>query len=154
MAIAEHLTWPAAEVSSTQSARAAARTARLYFLMVATLGLAALVLGIENRLTPGLFPIVPPVDLVPPLGAQAWYGAFALHQQDPTFAACGGSENLAQFKILYWWEWLRQARLLLLTGTVLTGFCITALWPAYRFALKRHVVLASARSAIWRLSGA
>jgi cytochrome c oxidase assembly protein subunit 15 len=141
MAIAEHLTWPAAEVSSAQSARAAVRTARVYFLMVAALGLAALVLGIENRLTPGLFPVAPPVDPVPPLGAQAWYGAFALHQQDPIFAACGGSENLAQFKVLYWWEWLRQASLLLLTGTVLTGFCITALWPAYRFALKHHVAL-------------
>ena len=95
----------------------------------------------EQADAPGLFPVAPPVDPVPPLGAQAWYGAFALHQQDPIFAACGGSENLAQFKVLYWWEWLRQASLLLLTGTVLTGFCITALWPAYRFALKHHVAL-------------
>jgi cytochrome c oxidase assembly protein subunit 15 len=158
MATAEHLIWPAAEVSSAPSARAAARTARGYFLLVAALGLAGLVLGIENRLTPGLFPVAPPVDLVPPLSAQAWYAAFALHQQDPIFAACGGSESLAQFQLLYGWEWLRQASLLLLTGTVLTGFCVTALWPAYRFALKPHVVLGLGAlgylAAVWCLNGA
>jgi cytochrome c oxidase assembly protein subunit 15 len=141
MAIAEQLIWPAAEVPSAGSARAAVRTARIYFLMVAALGLAAFVLGIENRLTPGLFPIAPPVDLVPPLGARAWYAAFALHQQDPVFAACGGSENLAQFKVLYWWEWLRRGSLLLLAGTVMSGFFIAALRPGYRFALKPHVAL-------------
>jgi heme A synthase len=141
MAVAEHLIWPAGAVTSAPSRRAAVRAARAYFLMVAVLGLAAFVLGIENRLTPGLFPIAPPVDLLPPLRDQAWYAAFALHQQDPVFAACGGSENLAQFKLLYGWEWLRRGSLLLLAGTVLSGFCITALWPAYRFALKPHVML-------------
>ena len=29
-----------------------------------------------------LFPIAPPVDLVPPFSDQAWYAAYALHQQD------------------------------------------------------------------------
>src|SRR5260221_13335782 len=107
MAIAENLIWPAAGVSSALLARAAGRAVRLYFLILAALGLAALVLGIESRMTPGLFAIAPPVALVPPLTDQAWFGAFALHQQDPIFATCGGSENLAQFKLLYWWEWLR-----------------------------------------------
>jgi hypothetical protein len=104
MAIADNLIWPAAVASSAAPARAAAWTVRIYFLIVAALGLAALVLGIESRLTPGLFAIAPPVGLVPPLGDQAWFAAFVLHQQDPIFAACGGSENLGQFKLLYWWE--------------------------------------------------
>jgi heme A synthase len=141
MAIAENLIWPCVGVSSAPPARTAVGAARIYFLIVAALGLAALVLGIENRLTPGLFPIAPPVDLVPPLGEQAWYAAFALHQQDPIFAACGGSENLAQFKLLYGWEWLRRANLLLLAGTVASGFFVAALRPAYRFALRRHGAL-------------
>jgi cytochrome c oxidase assembly protein subunit 15 len=141
MAIAENLIWSAATASPVQAARVPAGAVRLYFLLLAALGLAALVLGIENRLTPGLFAIAPPVDLVPPLSDQAWFGAFALHQQDPVFAACGGSETLAQFKVLYWWEWLRQGSLLLLAGAALSGFFVTALWPAYRFALQRHVAL-------------
>jgi hypothetical protein len=73
-------------------------------LILAALGLAALVLGIESRLTPDLSAIAPPVDFVPRLSDQAWFGAFVLHQEDPIVAACRGSENLAQFKVLYWWE--------------------------------------------------
>jgi cytochrome c oxidase assembly protein subunit 15 len=141
MAIAENLIWPAARASSAEPARAEVLTVRLYFLILAALGLAALVLGIENRLTPGLFAIAPPVDLFPPLSDQAWFGAFALHQQDPVFTACGGSENLAQFKVLYWWEWLRRGSTLLLAGTFASGFFIAGLLPEYRFAWKRHAAL-------------
>jgi cytochrome c oxidase assembly protein subunit 15 len=146
MAIAEILVWPSATVSSATvssaaPAGAAVRTARLYFLIIAVLGLAAFVLGVENRLTPGLFPIAPPVDLLPPLGDQAWYAAFALHQQDPIFAACGGAESLAQFKLLYWWEWLRRGSVLLLAGTAMSGFLAAALLPGFRPALKPQLAL-------------
>ena len=140
MAIAENLICPSAGVS-VEPARTAARTVRLYFLILAALGLATLVLGIESRLTPDLFAIAPPVNLVPPLSDQAWFGAFVLHQQDPVFSACGGAENLAQFKVLYWWEWLRCGSVLLLAGTFASGFFIAALLPEYRFALQRHVAL-------------
>src|SRR3984957_11348622 len=121
--------------------RGEALAVRLYFLILTALGLAALVLGIENRLTPGLFAIAPPVDLLPPLDDQAWSAAFELHQQDPVFAACGGSENLAQFKFLYWWEWLRRGSTLLLAGTFVSGFLVSGLLPGYRFLLRRHIAL-------------
>jgi len=140
MAIAENLIWPSAGVC-VEPARTAARTARLYFLSLAAVGLAALVLGIESRLTPDLFAIAPPVNFVPPLSDQAWFGAFVLHQQDPIFAACGGAENLAQFKVLYRWEWLRRSSVLLLAGAFASGFFISVLLPEYRFAWKRHVAL-------------
>ena len=145
MAIAENLISPSAgvspELASAQPARADVRAVQLYFLILAALGLAALVLGIENRLTPGLFAIAPPVDLLPPLDDQAWSAAFELHQQDPVFAACGGSENLAQFKFLYWWEWLRRGSTLLLAGTFASGFLVAGLLPGYRFVLRRHIAL-------------
>ncbi len=141
MAIAENLIWPAAGASSAQAAPVAARLVRLYFLMLAVLGLAALALGIENRLTPDLFAIAPPVDLVPPLNQQAWSDAFVVHQQDPVFSACGGSENLAQFKVLYWWEWLRRGSTLLVAGAFVSGFLTAGLLPEYRFALRRHIAL-------------
>ena len=144
MAIAENLIWPPAAASvavSAASARAEVRTLRIYFLMLTVLGVAALMLNIGNRLTPDLFAIAPPVDLLPPMSDQAWFGAFTLHQQDPVFAACGGSENLAQFKVLYWWEWLRRASVLLVAGSFASGFFIAALWPDYRFALRRHLAL-------------
>jgi cytochrome c oxidase assembly protein subunit 15 len=144
MAIAENLIWPpvaASAVAAAAPARAEVLTVRIYFLMLTVLGLAALVLNVENRLTPDLFAIAPPVDLLPPMSDQAWFGAFTLHQQDPVFAACGGSENLAQFKVLYWWEWLRRASMLLVAGSFASGFFIAASWPGYRFALRRHLAL-------------
>jgi cytochrome c oxidase assembly protein subunit 15 len=144
MAIAENLIWPsvvASAVASAAPARAEVLAARAYFLILAMLGLAALVLGVANRLTPDLFAIAPPVDFLPPLSDQAWFGAFTVHQQDPVFAACGGAESLAQFKVLYWWEWLRHASTLLLAGSFASGFFIAALLPGYRFALRRHVLL-------------
>jgi cytochrome c oxidase assembly protein subunit 15 len=144
MAIAENLISPSeasSAVASAEVARAEILAVRFYFLLLAALGLAALMLGIGNRLTPDLFPIAPPVDLIPPLGEQAWFGAFKVHQQDPVFAACGGSESLAQFKVLYWWEWLRRAGTLMLAGSFASGFLIAALLPGYRFVLRRHAVI-------------
>jgi cytochrome c oxidase assembly protein subunit 15 len=145
MAIAEHLVWSSAGASSDAVSptlvQANVLAVRVYFLILAALGLAALLLGIENRLTPSLFAIAPPVDLVPPLDPQAWFAAFVRHQQDPVFATCGGSENLAQFQILYWWEWLRRGSTLLLAGTFGAGFLVAGLLPDYRFAVKRHVAL-------------
>jgi cytochrome c oxidase assembly protein subunit 15 len=142
MAITENLIWPSAGAAlAPVAASAAAGVVRLYFLILAALGLAILALGIENRLTPGLFAIAPPVDLLPPFGDQAWSAAFVLHQQDPVFSACGGSENLAQFKVLYWWEWLRRGSALLLAGTFASGFLLAGLLPEYRFVLRRHIAL-------------
>jgi heme a synthase len=111
---------------------------RLYFVALAVLGLAALILGIENRIAPtGAFLFAPPVDLVPPLRAPAWFDAFAAHQQDPVFVACGGTESLDQFKALYWWEWLRQASLVVLAGAVAIGLAAALL--RHRFALRWFV---------------
>ena len=116
------------------------RLVRLYFAVLSVLGLAALVFGIENRLTPtGVFLFAPPVDLVPPLTSQAWFGAFAVHQQDPVFIACGGTESLAQFKALYWWEWLRRGALVLVAGVAAVGLVGASLW--FRFALRRFAGL-------------
>jgi heme a synthase len=134
MAITGDVAW-FGDGAGTVPTRAAMYGMRLYFLMLALLGIVALVFGIENRIAPtGAFLFAPPVDLVPPLSAPAWFGAFAAHQQDPVFIACGGSESLDQFKALYWWEWLRQASLVALAGAVAIGLAAALL--RYRFALR------------------
>jgi heme a synthase len=137
MAITGDVTWFGSTAGAVPS-RSAVRAMRLYFVVLAFLGLAALILGIENRIAPtGAFLFAPPVDLVPPLSAPAWFGAFAAHQQDPVFVACGGTESLDQFKALYWWEWIRQASLVALAGAVAIGLAAALL--RYRFALRWFV---------------
>jgi heme a synthase len=143
-------------INITAKARTGARTpadalpARLYFLGLFVLGLIAFVFGIENRLTAdGLFNLPPPVDWLPPFLAQDWFAAFVRHQQDPAFAACGGTESLAEFKMLYWWEWGRQASLLAVAGTTLLGLGAAYVWPNFRAALPRIGVLLLAALAYW-----
>jgi cytochrome c oxidase assembly protein subunit 15 len=137
MAIAGEVTWLNGG-AGTVSSRSAVRAMRFYFMALALLGLAALIFGIENRIAPtGAFLFAPPVDLVPPLSPAAWFGAFAVHQQDPVFIACGGTESLDQFKALYWWEWLRQASVVVLAGAAAIGLAAALL--RYRFALRWFV---------------
>lgn len=161
MALADNLTWLTAGAPASAPnvpTRAAVRVAHAYFSALAALSLAAFVLGVENRLTPALFVVAPPVDLVPPLGEQAWYAAFVQHQQDPVFSACGGTESLAQFKLLYWWEWLRRGSVLLLGGVFVSGLSVAALASEYRFALRRHLGLCALGAVylalVWCLDGA
>jgi cytochrome c oxidase assembly protein subunit 15 len=136
MAVAHDLTWlDGGAGTEAMPSHAEVRAARLYFAFLSLLGLLALVFGIENRLTPnGVFLFAPPVDLVPPLTGQAWFGAFAAHQQDPVFVACGGTESLAQFKALYWWEWLRRVSLVVLAGAAGIGLVVAVL--RFRFTLR------------------
>jgi cytochrome c oxidase assembly protein subunit 15 len=137
MAIAGDVTWLSGGAGTVPS-RAAMRAMRLYFVVLALIGLVALIFGIENRIAPtGAFLFAPPIGLVPPLSPSAWFGAFAVHQQDPVFIACGGTESLDRFKALYWWEWLRQASLVALAGAVAIGLAAALL--RYRFALRWFV---------------
>src|SRR5215510_8170466 len=109
MAVAE---LPFAESAGAESAAAVPRAVRqvqLYFAALFVVGLAAFVLGVEGRFPRGLFIYQPPVDWIPPLAREQWQTAFALHQQDPIYAACGGSQTLEEFQTLYWWEWGRRA---------------------------------------------
>jgi len=123
---------------------------RTYFALLSALALAALVLGVENRFTAsGLFVLPPPVDWLPPLSGRAWADAFAIHQQDPAFAACGGTETMAQFKLIYWWEWLRRASLFALAAVALPGLCAACAWRRMHFMLPRLLGLALLAAAWW-----
>jgi cytochrome c oxidase assembly protein subunit 15 len=114
---------------------------RLYFLLLFVLGLAAFVFGVQGRFPAGLFLYPPPVDWFPPLSGAQWQAAFAAHQQDPIFAACGGAQSLKEFQTLYWWEWLRQASLLLLATGAAAAFIGAAAMCQFRFALPRLIGL-------------
>jgi cytochrome c oxidase assembly protein subunit 15 len=101
-----------------------ARPVPLRGLLVVTTLIAflAFVLGVGNRFTTSpLFIYIPEVDLVPPLDRAAWQQAFALHQQSPLYALCGGyqvsgMESLTVYQLLYMWEWLRAGSVLMLAA--------------------------------------
>jgi cytochrome c oxidase assembly protein subunit 15 len=147
---AEHLLVLDGDAPTRAGPATGVTSARIYFVILSVLAVAAFVLGVENRFTAsGLFVLPPPVDWLPPLSGQAWYEAFAIHQQDPAFAACGGTETLAQFRLIYWWEWLRRASLLALAAAALPGLGAACLWPRFRFTLPRLLGLAILAAAWW-----
>jgi cytochrome c oxidase assembly protein subunit 15 len=143
------MTMAVAEVPFAVSARAeapaavprAVRDVPFYFAAVFLVSLAAFMLGIEGRFPGGLFIFPPPVDWFPPLSRDQWLMAFALHQQDPVYAACGGSQSLDEFVTLYWWEWARRASVLLLGAAAVAGLTVTSGVSRYRFALPRMLTL-------------
>jgi cytochrome c oxidase assembly protein subunit 15 len=115
----------------------AVRQVQIYFATVFVASLAAFVLGVEGRFPGGLFIYPPPVDWIPPLAREQWLAAYALHQQDPIYAACGGSQSLDEFQTLYWWEWARRASALFLGAAAVAGITVTASINRFRFALPR-----------------
>jgi cytochrome c oxidase assembly protein subunit 15 len=150
MAVAEHLIASEDDLPVQAVPTAGIAAMRLYFAILSILALAAFVLGVENRFTAaGLFVLPPPVDLLPPLTSEVWSRAFAIHQQDPAFAACGGTETLAQFKLLYWWEWLRRASVLALTAVAAVGLYGAGISRRFRGALPRLAGLAALAAAWW-----
>jgi heme a synthase len=150
MAIAELPIASTGEVRAPAVVTASAPAVRLYFGALSLLSLGAFVFGVENRfISDGLIRVPPSVDWIPPLSAQDWFEAFAIHQRDPVFAACGGTESLALFKILYWWEWLRRASLVALAASAAIGFYCACLWQSFRFVLPRLGGLALLVFAYW-----
>jgi cytochrome c oxidase assembly protein subunit 15 len=150
MAVTEYPIRIAAEVQAPAVHPAGILALRGYFLLLFAFGLGVFVLGVENRITSGgLFNVPPAVDWIPPLSAQDWWVAFTLHQQDPVFSACGGTESLAEFKTLYWWEWWRRASVLAVAATAALGLYGALLWRRYQSILQRMVSLGLAALAYW-----
>jgi heme a synthase len=141
MAVAELSVAVSARAEARAAAPPAVRQVQVYFAAVFVMSLAAFALGIEGRFPGGLFIYPPPIDLIPPLSREQWLMAFALHQQDPIYAACGGSQSLDEFVTLYWWEWARQASVLLLGAAAVAGVSVTSGVSRYRFALPRMLVI-------------
>jgi cytochrome c oxidase assembly protein subunit 15 len=150
MAVAEYPIHTTVGVQTLKTNPSADAVVRIYFVLLFLLSLGAFVFGIENRLTAdGLFNLPPVVDWIPPLSAQDWWAAFTLHQQDPAFAACGGTESLAEFKTLYWFEWLRRFSMLAVATAAVVGLFGAGLTRTYRFALPRLASLVAAAFVFW-----
>jgi heme a synthase len=149
MAVTEYPIGIPAEVQAP-AVPAPALAVRGYFLLLFALSLGAFVLGVDNRITSdGLFNVPPGVDWIPPLSSPQWWAAFTLHQQDPVFSACGGTESLAEFKTLYWWEWWRRVSVLAVASAATFGLCCALLLARYQFALQRLASLGLAVLAYW-----
>jgi len=88
-----------------------ARALRLWLLAAAAMILLTLIIGGATRLTVSGLSIVewnPVVGVLPPLSEGAWQGEFEKYQEIPQYRKLNQGMSLAQFKVIYLWEWTHR----------------------------------------------
>jgi cytochrome c oxidase assembly protein subunit 15 len=86
-----------------------ARTAiRRWLMVLFTLVVLMIAVGGLTRLTDSGLAITewkPITGAVPPLSAEAWQSEFDLYRAIPEYQLQNKGMSLAEFKVIYWWEW-------------------------------------------------
>lgn len=99
-------------VSQKNHGDAAGLTAvQLWLYGIAALIAAMVVVGGATRLTDSGLSITEwqlITGTLPPLGEAQWMTAFEKYQQIPEFKVQNSTMTLAEFKVIYWWEWAHR----------------------------------------------
>lgn len=88
-----------------------ARAMRLWLLAVAVMIFATLIVGGATRLTESGLSITqwkPITGVVPPLSQAAWEQDFEKYQKIPQYQELNRGMTLAQYKVIYWYEWTHR----------------------------------------------
>lgn len=101
---------------SAPLARAAApadrlRPVRLWLYAIAALVLLMVAVGGITRLTDSGLSITqwkPIEGVIPPLSEADWQSAFTSYQQIPEYQIQNKGMSIAQFKVIFWWEWTHR----------------------------------------------
>ena len=81
---------------------------RLWLWSLVGLIIVMITVGGLTRLTDSGLSITewdPVMGAIPPLSAAAWQAAFAAYQTTAEFAVQNAAMSLAEFKVIFWWEW-------------------------------------------------
>jgi len=87
------------------------RWLRGWLLLVAAMVFAMILVGGATRLTDSGLSITEwqlITGFVPPFTEAAWLEAFAKYQQIPEYKVINRGMSLAEFKVIYWWEWAHR----------------------------------------------
>ena len=115
------------------------RAVGLWLLVCAVMVLLMAVIGAITRLTESGLSIMewaPLSGALPPLSDGEWRRLFALYQQIPEYQQINRGMSLAEFKTIFWWEYVHRlwGRLI---GVV---FAVPFLWFLWRRRLRRPLV--------------
>ena len=87
------------------------RRIALWLLVCCAMVFGAVVIGGITRLTDSGLSITqwqPLMGALPPLGVAEWARVFALYQTSPQYAEINAGMTLADFKLIFWWEWVHR----------------------------------------------
>ncbi len=119
----------AATLSRTKP-NASAKALSLWLLGVAAMVFAMAIIGAITRLTESGLSIMewaPISGSLPPLSIAEWERLFALYRTIPEYQEINAGMSLAEFKTIFWWEWIHRlwGRLI---GLVYAGPFFWFLW--------------------------
>ncbi|MGE0038300.1 MAG: COX15/CtaA family protein [Xanthobacteraceae bacterium] len=103
----------------------------LWLWVVAALIVVTLIVGGATRLTESGLSIVewkPLTGVVPPMSDTAWHAEFDKYKTIPQFRERNSAMTLAEFKLIYWWEWSHR----MLARLVGAAFLLPFLWFLWR----------------------
>lgn len=123
---------PRASLSDDPNRKSISRWLFVLFLMVVLMVL----VGGLTRLTDSGLSITewrPVTGAVPPMSASDWQQEFAKYQESPEFQLQNHTMDLAEFKVIYWWEWGHR----LLGRAVGLVWAVGFLWFLARKAIPR-----------------
>ena len=106
------------------------RAVRLWLLAAAAMIFLTLIVGGATRLTVSGLSIVewkPVTGVLPPLSEPAWQAEFDAYKAIPQYRELNKGMSLAQFKIIYFWEWTHRL-LARATGAVFLLPFLLFLW--------------------------
>jgi cytochrome c oxidase assembly protein subunit 15 len=106
------------------------RAVRLWLLAAAAMIFLTLIVGGATRLTVSGLSIVewkPVTGVLPPLSEPAWQAEFDGYKAIPQYRELNKGMNLAQFKVIYFWEWTHRL-LARATGAVFLVPFLVFLW--------------------------
>jgi cytochrome c oxidase assembly protein subunit 15 len=129
---------------STRTHQAAPRAVAAWLFVCCALVFAMVVVGGVTRLTGSGLSIVewqPIVGTVPPLTDADWQQAFEKYQQTPQYRLVNHAMSVAEFKGIFWWEYIHR-----LLGRLIG---VVFLAPLVWFAVRRQIPAGYA----WKLFG-
>jgi cytochrome c oxidase assembly protein subunit 15 len=118
-------------------ARASQRRVAVWLFVCCALVFAMVIVGGVTRLTHSGLSIVewqPIVGTLPPLDATQWQETFAKYQQTPEYRQVNSGMSLAEFKAIFWWEYVHR----LLGRAIGVVFVVPLVWFAARRAIPRE----------------
>jgi cytochrome c oxidase assembly protein subunit 15 len=124
------------------------RAVRAWLYAVAALIVVTLVVGGATRLTESGLSITewkPVTGVLPPLSDLDWQIAFDKYRETPQYRELNVGMSIAEFKVIYWWEWSHR----LLARLVGAAFLLPFLWFLWRGWIEPGL-----RWRLWALFGA
>jgi cytochrome c oxidase assembly protein subunit 15 len=110
------------------------RAIRWWLLSIAALIAVMVLVGGATRLTESGLSIVewkPVTGTLPPLNQEQWTQAFEAYKTIPQYRELNAGMNLAEFKLIFWWEWSHR----LLGRVIGIAYLLPFLWFLWRGAL-------------------